>query len=142
MCIGLQDLVPSIHIYLIAILSISQFDIKACILSLSIITKNNSYWITESADSHIYNFGIPGSWAYKISDIQKSLALFLLNFQLFIKLVTIMRFKSNIFYIFIFLYSIFIFSYFYIFIFLYFYIFIFLYFYIFIILYFYIFIFL
>ena len=27
---------------------------------------------------------------------RKSLALFLLNFQLFIKLVTIMRFKSNI----------------------------------------------
>ena len=36
-----------------------------------------------------------GKYIIDIIGCQKSLAIFLLNFQLFIKLVTILRFKSN-----------------------------------------------
>ena len=46
-------------------------------------------------NTYIYMFFEYSVGIYDIIGCQKSLAVFILNFQLFIKLVTIMRFKSN-----------------------------------------------
>ena len=77
----------------------TKFDIYACILTLSMITKNYPDRFPDSATFHISQIGILVSWAYGTSDLHQMWYLCLCNnskCDYWILFISVNRANSNI----------------------------------------------